>query len=207
MAAELAVSELRAALATAVAGPATTTESKNEAAAASSADATTLTATQPQAQSASQSDPSQSHPYGAATAPAPASAPPASSLLQNAAPSLVDPSSNDDLPALDDPELDALRDEIYSHLRHIRDPEHPHTIESLGVVYKSGLTVSKELESSSGHVPQESVHVKFKPTVPHCSLATLIGLCIRTKVLQEIPGIKFSISIKEGTHQTAEQSQ
>lgn len=192
MAASIAVSELTAALPT------------DSAAAVTTADAATAA---PAASAANSAD---SHPYppsaAAAAAPAPAAAP-AASLLQNAAPSLVDPSTNDDLPALDDPELDALRDEIYSHLRGIRDPEHPHTIEALGVVYKSGLTVHKEAESRSGHVAQESVHVEFKPTVPHCSLATLIGLCIRTKVLQEIPGIKFSIAIKEGSHQTAEQSQ
>jgi len=85
-------------------------------------------------------------------------------------------------------------------IRHIRDPEHPYSIEQLGVVYKSGLVVHKRGR-------HELVDVEFRPTVPHCSLATLIGLCIRTKVLQSIPHIKFSIHIREGSHQTADQSQ
>jgi metal-sulfur cluster biosynthetic enzyme len=68
-------------------------------------------------------------------------------------------------------------------IRHIHDPEHPHTIEELGVVYKLGVQVAKSQA-------QEYVDVEFKPTVPHCSLATLIGLCIRTKIMNAIPTIK-----------------
>lgn len=89
---------------------------------------------------------------------------------------------------------------VLALIRHIRDPEHPYSIEQLGVVYKSGLVVHKRGR-------HELVDVEFRPTVPHCSLATLIGLCIRTKVLQSIPHIKFSIHIREGSHQTADQSQ
>jgi len=48
--------------------------------------------------------------------------------------------------------------------------------------------------------------ITFVPTVPHCSLATLIGLCIRTKLDQELPPGKFKIDlqIKEGSHSTGE---
>lgn len=51
------------------------------------------------------------------------------------------------------------------------------------------------------------IRVEFTPTVPHCSLATLIGLCIRVK-LQRILTEKFKIDIyvKEGTHSTEEDS-
>lgn len=116
------------------------------------------------------------------------SSPGASSLI-NSAPSLVDPAVNDEVDSLADAELDALRDEIYALIRHIHDPEHPHTIEQLGVVYKTGVTVSKQ--ARAGHqLDQEFCDIEFKPTVPHCSLATLIGLCIRTKVMAEIPNIK-----------------
>jgi hypothetical protein len=47
-------------------------------------------------------------------------------------------------------------------------------------------------------------HIEFIPTVPHCSLATLIGLCIRTKLERNlVPGsVKLDIHIKEGTHST-----
>lgn len=47
-------------------------------------------------------------------------------------------------------------------------------------------------------------HIEFVPTVPHCHLATLIGLCIRTKLERTLaPGsVKFDILVKEGTHST-----
>ena len=31
------------------------------------------------------------------------------------------------------------------------------------------------------------VKVEFTPTIPHCSMATLIGLCIRVKLLRSLP--------------------
>ena len=47
--------------------------------------------------------------------------------------------------------------------------------------------------------------IEFVPTVPHCSLATLIGLCMTTKLNRELPQGRFKIDlkIKEGTHSTA----
>jgi len=47
-------------------------------------------------------------------------------------------------------------------------------------------------------------NIEFVPTVPHCHLATLIGLCIRTKLERSlVPGqVKLDILVKEGTHDT-----
>jgi hypothetical protein len=51
------------------------------------------------------------------------------------------------------------------------------------------------------------VKVEFNPTVPHCSLATLIGLCIRAKLLKNIvEPFKLDIKIKEGAHNTEDES-
>lgn len=51
------------------------------------------------------------------------------------------------------------------------------------------------------------VRIEFNPTVPHCSLATLIGLCIRVKVERSLPhDIKLDIFIKKGTHNTEDES-
>lgn len=51
------------------------------------------------------------------------------------------------------------------------------------------------------------VRVEFNPTVPHCSLATLIGLCIRVKVERSMPyKIKLDIFIKKGAHTTEHES-
>ena len=49
------------------------------------------------------------------------------------------------------------------------------------------------------------VIIRFTPTVPHCSLATLIGLCLRVKLQQCLPfKHKLEIYISEGTHSTEE---
>jgi metal-sulfur cluster biosynthetic enzyme len=125
-------------------------------------------------------------------------------VLINSAPHVLSASelaSSDDVDSLSDDYLDGLRDELWSLIRHIHDPEHPHSLEELSVVYKSGVTVERNEERK-----QDAVNVQFTPTVPHCSMATLIGLCIRTKILNTFPLIKFSIHITPGKHQTEQQS-
>ena len=69
--------------------------------------------------------------------------------------------------------------------------EKPETLEELDVVQEDLVEVT-ELEKSPGRF---LIKVTFVPTVPHCSLATLIGLCIRTKLLQELPEGKFKIDL------------
>ncbi|KAG8574873.1 hypothetical protein GDO81_009377 [Engystomops pustulosus] len=66
--------------------------------------------------------------------------------------------------------------EVYDIIRSIRDPEKPSTLEDLEVVSESCVTV-EELDDECF-----LVIIKFTPTVPHCSLATLIGLCLRVKL-------------------------
>lgn len=51
------------------------------------------------------------------------------------------------------------------------------------------------------------IRVEFNPTVPHCSLATLIGLCLRIKIERNIPHrLKLDIFIKKGAHSTEDES-
>lgn len=53
------------------------------------------------------------------------------------------------------------------------------------------------------------VRIEFHPTVPHCSLATLIGLCIRVQLERTVAHtnpFKLDIYIKKGTHNTEEES-
>lgn len=46
-----------------------------------------------------------------------------------------------------------------------------------------------------------TVAVEFTPTVEHCSMATLIGLCIRVKLLRVLPPrFKVDICLKAGSH-------
>ncbi|KAG0070188.1 Mitotic spindle-associated MMXD complex subunit MIP18 [Linnemannia elongata] len=48
-----------------------------------------------------------------------------------------------------------------------------------------------------------SILVEFTPTIPHCSMATLIGLCIRVRLLRCLPSrFKVDISVRKGTHQS-----
>ncbi|XP_059609222.1 MIP18 family protein galla-1 [Phlebotomus argentipes] len=94
-----------------------------------------------------------------------------------------------------------LRDTIYDFLRTIRDPEKPQTLEDLNVVYEDGIFVQEPTENNV-----QVVRVEFNPTVPHCSLATLIGLCIRVKIERSIQHrLKLDIFIKKGAHATEEE--
>ena len=56
---------------------------------------------------------------------------------------------------------------MLSHIiRSINDPEHPLTLEELNVVDESNIEVDDD---------NNYVKVMFTPTIPHCSMATLIG--------------------------------
>lgn len=80
--------------------------------------------------------------------------------------------------------------EIYEHIRSINDPEHPLTLEQLNVVNPQQI-----------YLTNSSIHVDFTPTIPHCSMATLIGLCIRVKLVMVLPRrFAIQVRIREGTH-------
>jgi metal-sulfur cluster biosynthetic enzyme len=82
--------------------------------------------------------------------------------------------------------------EIFSLVRDIRDPEHPLSLEELNVVSERGVFV----DDASG-----AVKIVFTPTVPHCSMSTLIGLCLRVKLLRSLPTrFKVDIFVEPGSH-------
>lgn len=77
-------------------------------------------------------------------------------------------------------------------IRGINDPEHPLTLEELHVVEDSLIYVDNQ---------KNVVKVLYTPTIPHCSMATLIGLSIRVKLLRSLPPrFKVSVEINPGTH-------
>lgn len=77
-------------------------------------------------------------------------------------------------------------------IRNINDPEHPLTLEELHVLEERNVIVDNE---------KNQISVFFTPTIPHCSMATLIGLSIRVKLLRSLPTrFKVSIQITPGTH-------
>ncbi|KAJ3320596.1 MIP18 protein galla-2 [Boothiomyces sp. JEL0866] len=83
-------------------------------------------------------------------------------------------------------------DEIFQLIRNINDPEHPLSLEQLNVA-------QKELIRIEGN----RILINFTPTIPHCSMATLIGLSIRVQLLRSIPSkYKVDIKVTEGTHQS-----
>uniref|UniRef100_A0A7S0VS23 MIP18 family-like domain-containing protein n=1 Tax=Polytomella parva TaxID=51329 RepID=A0A7S0VS23_9CHLO len=93
--------------------------------------------------------------------------------------------------ARDNSKLDGSYDalDIYELLRDITDPEHPYTLEQLKVVSLELIKVDNE---------KKRISLFFTPTVPHCSMATLIGLSIRVKLQQSIPqSYKIDINVRE----------
>jgi metal-sulfur cluster biosynthetic enzyme len=85
-------------------------------------------------------------------------------------------------------------EEIFDVIRDLNDPEHPLTLEQLNVLS------AENIEVDDAH---SRILVKFTPTIPHCSMATLIGLCIRVKLLRSLPSrFKVTIKISPGSHQT-----
>ena len=72
------------------------------------------------------------------------------------------------------------KEEVYDIIRHIKDPEHPNTLEELEVVHTRGITVDEK---------SKNVRVDFTPTIPGCGMATLIGL---------VAGIVYFLATGEG---------
>ncbi|KAG2222514.1 hypothetical protein INT45_012828 [Circinella minor] len=95
----------------------------------------------------------------------------------------------------DDDVVDPIdSEEVYELLRSISDPEHPLTLEQLNVTQLQHITVNND---------ENHVLVEFTPTIPHCSMATLIGLCIRVRLLRSLPErFKVDIKVRKGTHQS-----
>ncbi|KAF7638322.1 Adenylate kinase isoenzyme 6-like protein [Meloidogyne graminicola] len=88
--------------------------------------------------------------------------------------------------------------EVFDYIKDISDPEHPYTLEQLNVVQEDLIRVSSD--------PLDPyVDVRFTPTIPHCSMAALIGLAIHTKLKRSLPKkMKIIVRITPGSHSTEE---
>ncbi|NXG54523.1 MIP18 protein, partial [Hemiprocne comata] len=97
---------------------------------------------------------------------------------------------DDELPdSIDDREI---FDNLAHLIRSINDPEHPLTLEELNVVEQVRVKVNDA---------ESTVAVEFTPTIPHCSMATLIGLSIKVKLIRSLPErFKLDVHITPGTH-------
>ena len=88
----------------------------------------------------------------------------------------------------DDP-FDQL--EVFELIRHINDPEYPLTLEQLGVVSLDRIAVTDE----------QWVEVNYTPTIPHCSMAQIIGLMIKVKLVSNLPKrMKAVVRVTPRTH-------
>ncbi|CAB3242576.1 unnamed protein product [Arctia plantaginis] len=113
----------------------------------------------------------------------------------NVNPDIYDKGSEREITSSDyDENIEDLFDEreIFDLIRNINDPEHPLTLEELRVVEESNIKVDNI---------KNLVHVSFTPTIPHCSMATLIGLSIRVQLLRALPArFKVEVEITPGSH-------
>lgn len=86
--------------------------------------------------------------------------------------------------------------EVFDLIRKINDPEHPLTLEQLKVTDLNNVLVDDK---------KSYIRIFFTPTIPHCSMATLIGLCIRVKLIRSLPGrFKVDIMVTPGSHASEE---
>jgi hypothetical protein len=102
--------------------------------------------------------------------------------------------------------------EIFNIIRSIQDPEHPLTLEQLNVVnidsvrftshidYNDGIKHNRDDNSQQEESSVPTIYVAFTPTIPHCSMATLIGLCIKVKLMRSLNNWNIDVRIKKGTH-------
>uniref|UniRef100_A0A3Q4H703 Cytosolic iron-sulfur assembly component 2B n=1 Tax=Neolamprologus brichardi TaxID=32507 RepID=A0A3Q4H703_NEOBR len=82
---------------------------------------------------------------------------------------------------------DPIDDREIFDILSINDPEHPLSLEELNVVEQFRVKVN-DAESTVG--------IEFTPTIPHCSMATLIGLSIKVKLLRSLPD-RFKVLNKQ----------
>ncbi|KAJ4909767.1 MIP18 family protein [Raphanus sativus] len=72
--------------------------------------------------------------------------------------------------------------------------EHPYSLEQLKVLTEDSV----EVDDGKSYV-----RVTFTPTVEHCSMATIIGLSVRVKLMRSLPPrYKIDIRVAPGSHAT-----
>ncbi|OVA02849.1 protein of unknown function DUF59 [Macleaya cordata] len=80
---------------------------------------------------------------------------------------------------------------ILNHIRDIKDPEHPYSLEELNVISEDAVEVDDK---------HSRVRVTFTPTNLYCSFAQRIGLYIRVKLMLSLPSCyKVDIKVAPGT--------
>lgn len=94
-------------------------------------------------------------------------------------------------------------DTIFELIRDIKDPEHSFTLEELNVVRKDLIKIYKitgEDTLLDIGLPIDCISVQFEPTIPHCSMAAIIGLTIKILLTKFTKNYFIKVSILDGTH-------
>eukprot|EP00866_Antonospora_locustae_P000729 jgi/Antlo1/729/163 len=97
------------------------------------------------------------------------------------------------------------RETIFELIRDIRDPEHPYSLERLGVVRPDDIDVGEIRGTTEAlkhrGLPLKYVSIVFRPTIPHCSMAGVIGLAIKLQMLKYVGEEYWTrVFVAEDTH-------
>ena len=80
---------------------------------------------------------------------------------------------------------------IYNLIKNIKDPEHPLTLEEINVVNEDDIEIDNN---------KKYIKIYYTPTIPNCSLSSLIGLSIKAKLINNVDKrYKIDVLIKPGT--------
>lgn len=94
-------------------------------------------------------------------------------------------------------------DTVFELIRDIKDPEHSFSLEELKVVRKELIKIYQirgEGTCLDIGLPINCISVEFEPTIPHCSMAAIIGLSIKILLQKYIKNYFINVSIVDGTH-------
>ena len=92
--------------------------------------------------------------------------------------------------------------EVYDLISSISDPEHPLSLSQLSVVNLDDIHVLDGRATGQ----KSTVTIDITPTIPHCSMATLIGLCVRVRLERSLPSrFRVDVRVRKGTHQSETQ--
>jgi metal-sulfur cluster biosynthetic enzyme len=93
------------------------------------------------------------------------------------------------------PKIDPItKEEVFELIRNLKDPEHPQfSLEQLRIVRMNLVSVRYE-----NKIPE--IKLLFVPTIPTCSVATVIGLTLKLKITLCLAEAKVEVIVKDGTH-------
>ncbi|GMY11531.1 Protein AE7-like [Fagus crenata] len=85
---------------------------------------------------------------------------------------------------------------VHAKKERVARTEDPHGDDALSVLSEESITVDEKLGR---------ILITFTPTIQHCSMATVIGLCLRMKLKHCFPPhYKVDIKVSPGSHANEE---